>query len=183
MLIEDLPRLSTSSRPCKARALAVDCLAWVRSLVRLAVIIIIVMLIADDDYNDDVDDDNDRLASVSRRGLQKTKSKNLNGLNSQIWLSGHPALIFHKRHPPGSQEIDSPEHNEPILKQWYNLLSLMDHLAIGQVSSPKALFSSNKVLVIEHFSGTWPQLSLHTTWMRASLSSSWLPSSSSNSSS
>ena len=29
-----------------------------------------------------------------------------------------------------------------------------DHLAMGHVSSPKALFSSSKVLVIEHFSGT-----------------------------
>ena len=38
------------------------------------------------------------------------------------------------------------------------------YLAMGQVSSPKALFSSIKVLVIEHFSGTWPQLSLQTTW-------------------
>ena len=37
------------------------------------------------------------------------------------------------------------------------------YLAMGQVSSPKALFSSISVLVIEHFSGTWPQLSLQTT--------------------
>ena len=29
-----------------------------------------------------------------------------------------------------------------------------DHLAMGHVSSPKALFSSSKLLVIEHFSGT-----------------------------
>ena len=36
-------------------------------------------------------------------------------------------------------------------------------LASGQLSSPNDLFSSSRLLVWLHFSGTWPQLSLQTT--------------------
>ena len=38
-----------------------------------------------------------------------------------------------------------------------------ERTALGQVSSPKALLPSWTVLVMRHLSGTWPQLSRHTT--------------------